>query len=342
MSRFLFPPASALLLWCLALPVMLHGESHLVRPGDSLWGIANRYGVSQDAIRKANRLPNDSVIIGQTLVIPGRGAPAPAKKPSAKSPRSSSHGYHTVAPGETFSGIASRNGVSMAALQAANPGVAPDPLLVGTRLAIPGAGTTAAKPPPVPRYSSALDYPPGPSGATKRSSRASASHTVRPGDTLTGIAVTYGVSTAEIERANRIPNPDVLPVGLRLTIPGAAVASAPAATPASYRPNPIAPPPPAPAPPKPDPKKEIASNPTPAAPKPIQSPASSKPKSETFSDSHRAVLAYRLEKGDNLDTVANLFGTTPDRLRSLNKLPPGASLKAGDELVVPAMASVGN
>lgn len=347
MSRFPRLPAFAWVYACLLLPLILSAETHIVRPGDTLWGISNHYGVSQEAIRTANRLPTDSVVIGQSLVIPGRTAPAAAKpKPKSKpstqpAARASSNGYHVVAPGETFSGIASRNGVSMSALQAANPGVSPDPLLVGTRLAIPGKGTTAAKPPPVRQYSSALDYPPGPSSTPKKPSPGStASHTVRPGDTLTGIAAQYGVNTSDIESANRIPNPDVLPVGLRLTIPGAAVVSAPGPAPASYRPNPVAPPPPAAAAPE-TPKVAAAAEPS-AAPNPIQAPASSKPKSDSFADSHRAVLAYRLEKGDNLDTVANLFGTTPDRLRTLNKLPPGASLKAGDELVVPAMASVGN
>lgn len=45
-------------------------RTHRVGPGDSLWGIARRYGVSMEQIRKANRLDNDRVRLGQTLVIP--------------------------------------------------------------------------------------------------------------------------------------------------------------------------------------------------------------------------------------------------------------------------------
>lgn len=44
---------------------------HRVGPGDSLWGIARRYGVSTEQLRKANRLEDDRVRLGQTLVIPG-------------------------------------------------------------------------------------------------------------------------------------------------------------------------------------------------------------------------------------------------------------------------------
>jgi membrane-bound lytic murein transglycosylase D len=47
------------------------GRSHRVEPGESLWGIARRYGVSTEEIRKANGLEGDRVRIGETLVIPG-------------------------------------------------------------------------------------------------------------------------------------------------------------------------------------------------------------------------------------------------------------------------------
>ncbi|HEX6071291.1 MAG TPA: LysM peptidoglycan-binding domain-containing protein, partial [Longimicrobiaceae bacterium] len=43
---------------------------HTVTRGDTLFGIARRYGVSAAAIRTANRLTDDVVRLGQTLVIP--------------------------------------------------------------------------------------------------------------------------------------------------------------------------------------------------------------------------------------------------------------------------------
>ena len=44
-------------------------------------------------------------------------------------------------------------------------------------------------------------------------------HQVRAGDTLSELAVRYGVSTAEIARYNAIPDPDKLYVGQMLRIP---------------------------------------------------------------------------------------------------------------------------
>jgi LysM repeat protein len=45
-------------------------QTYEVRPGDTLWGIARRFGVSMDAIRRANDLEGDAVRLGQILVIP--------------------------------------------------------------------------------------------------------------------------------------------------------------------------------------------------------------------------------------------------------------------------------
>lgn len=41
-----------------------------VRPGDSLWGLALKYGVSLADLKSANRLRGDQINVGQRLVIP--------------------------------------------------------------------------------------------------------------------------------------------------------------------------------------------------------------------------------------------------------------------------------
>ena len=49
----------------------LHGSYHEVRPGDTLWRIAQCYGLEVDALAKANRLPSASQLnVGQHLFIP--------------------------------------------------------------------------------------------------------------------------------------------------------------------------------------------------------------------------------------------------------------------------------
>jgi LysM repeat protein len=44
-----------------------------VKPGDSLWGLARKYGVSLADLKAANRLQGDQINVGQRLTIPVRG-----------------------------------------------------------------------------------------------------------------------------------------------------------------------------------------------------------------------------------------------------------------------------
>lgn len=45
--------------------------TYVVRRGDSLWAVASRFGVKVSDIKTANRLTSDTVIVGQSLKIPG-------------------------------------------------------------------------------------------------------------------------------------------------------------------------------------------------------------------------------------------------------------------------------
>ncbi len=47
-----------------------HVRRHKVRIGDSLIGIAARYGVRRDTLKQVNKLKSDNVMLGQTLIIP--------------------------------------------------------------------------------------------------------------------------------------------------------------------------------------------------------------------------------------------------------------------------------
>lgn len=44
--------------------------SHTVSKGDTLWGLSRKYGTSVDALKAANGLSSNTIVVGQTLNIP--------------------------------------------------------------------------------------------------------------------------------------------------------------------------------------------------------------------------------------------------------------------------------
>lgn len=58
------------------------GSTYTVRSGDSLFLIANRYGVTVSALRSANGLSSDWIYTGEVLRIPAGGDSRPADPPS--------------------------------------------------------------------------------------------------------------------------------------------------------------------------------------------------------------------------------------------------------------------
>ena len=87
--------------------------------------------------------PNNPAAAGNPTpddISTGTVNPPPAKPANPKptiAPKPAPARTHTVAAGETLAGIARKHGVSLAALQTANPGVSPKKLHVGQTLNLP-------------------------------------------------------------------------------------------------------------------------------------------------------------------------------------------------------------
>lgn len=157
---------------------------------------------------------------------------------------------HTVRSGETLFKIASRLGVSVQALAAANDISDPNRIVAGEVLIVPEKGSAATTSTryvvrkgdtligvaarlgvPATRLAEAnkiknpnnlavgkvLVLPPN-TGETR--SQMDNTYTVRKGDTLIGIAARLGVPSGELAAANAITNPDFVAVGRVLQVPG--------------------------------------------------------------------------------------------------------------------------
>lgn len=79
-------------------------STHVVKRGDSLYSIANQYGVTVDSLKNANNLSNNLLSVGQTLTIPT------AKKTTT----------YVVKKGDSLYSIANQYGVTSDSLKAKN------------------------------------------------------------------------------------------------------------------------------------------------------------------------------------------------------------------------------
>jgi len=179
------------------------GCTHVVKPGETLYSIAAMYGVTVQAIMQANGLTDPNTIyIGQTLKIPAPGCqqpPPPTAGPTHPTPvpipPPVTGCTHVVKPGETLYSIARLYGTTVLAIMQANGLTNPNLIFVGQVLTIPGCATP---PPP----------PPGDCFA----------YTVKPFDTLSTIAMTYGDTVMGLAHRNGIVNPNLIYVGQVLTV----------------------------------------------------------------------------------------------------------------------------
>ncbi|MCY4525446.1 MAG: LysM peptidoglycan-binding domain-containing protein, partial [Anaerolineaceae bacterium] len=125
---------------------------------------------------------------GHQLSIPSGAAPVATPLPELDA----SSAWYVVRAGDTFSGIADLYGIAVGELALLNSDVNTNFLVVGQALVVPAV--------------------PAPPTTTQN-------YTVRRGDTLNDIALRFGVSVADLARANGIAVTRILDVGQVLIIP---------------------------------------------------------------------------------------------------------------------------
>jgi LysM repeat protein len=181
------------LLLLLAIPFQVEAAQYVVRAGDTLSAIAQRHHISLALLARLNGITNINLIrIGQVLLIPVQVHTF----------------YYRVRWGDTLSGIALRYGTDIATLRSLNPRLGVYPL-AGQLLRVCRPCSSGATYQVAPQ--------PAPSGRV---------HIVRPGETLSSIAGSFGLSTTALMSANHITNPDLIVIGSSLLIPSVTAATA--------------------------------------------------------------------------------------------------------------------
>ncbi len=159
-------------------------ETHIyiVQAGDTLSTIAQKEGTTVALLKQLNGLPDDQIIVGQSLRVPGKATAHPTQQPQGK------YREYQVRSGDTLTSIAAQFGTTTNTIIRLNGINDPNSLYVGQTLKLP-------------------PLPPS-------------TYVVKAGDTLSSIAAHFGVTVAALMATNHLQNPDMLYVGQNLTIPG--------------------------------------------------------------------------------------------------------------------------
>ena len=164
-------------------PPPCSGFFYTIRPGDTLFELAQRFGTTVSAIVAANPgIDPARLVPGQQICIPVQPSPPPC-----------SGFFYTIRPGDTLFELAQRFGTTVSAIIAANPGIDPARLVPGQQICIP----VQPSPPPCSGFF----------------------YTIRPGDTLFELAQRFGTTVSAIVAANPGIDPMRLVPGEQICIP---------------------------------------------------------------------------------------------------------------------------
>jgi len=194
------------------------GTLHVVSPGQNLALIANQFGITIEALTKANGLSEISLIFpGQKLLIP-----VPVQEEVAvKQPTE-----HVVALGESIYALAAKFGISVTALQKLNNLTDSAILFPGTKLKLVATENKdfEKKPAKLERLFPAQCLMHG-------------YHVVKNGDQPSRVAAFHGVSTQGLLTANNLSWNAILHEGQKLIVP---ISHGPKNCPALVKLNPVA------------------------------------------------------------------------------------------------------
>jgi LysM repeat protein len=188
-------------------------ESYVIRDGDSVGGIARKFGIPRQALLDANNMAEGQPIyIGETLVIPS--APNHDNGPIAGDGM-----VHTVRAGDTLSGISRKYRTTIAAIKQRN-GLSSDVIGMGQKLVIPGVGNVEINPDPgfqnlETSSNSQFQY----DNPLLSSNETYGYYAVQTGDNLYALARDFFTTMKELQRLNGLKNSTIIHPGDELIVP---------------------------------------------------------------------------------------------------------------------------
>jgi N-acetylmuramoyl-L-alanine amidase len=221
-------------------PVTTVPSTYTVRAGDTVSGIAAKYGLRTSDVLSLNGLKSSSLIFPRQVLrlIPQSKnttpktttTPATSTTTSSSTKSTKSTKSYTIKPGDTVSRIAASFGVSTSAVLKANKLSWSSIIYPGHKLTIPitvdeSTSTPNTTPPDKPTGSSTGTSDDSNGDSTPPDEKppvVNGSYVIRSGDTITKIANKFGVTISNLLDANNLTRSSIIYTGHTLVIPGVA------------------------------------------------------------------------------------------------------------------------
>lgn len=159
------------------------GTYYVVKSGDSLWSIANKYGTTVAKLKELNNLSSNMLNVGQTLLV-------------KELPTSTDEDYYIVKSGDTLYGIANKYNMSVDELKKLN-NLTSNTLTINQRLLIKKSSNTGETTPSTSNYDT---------------------YTVVKGDSLWSISRKFNTSVDNLININNLKS-NALSIGQKLLVP---------------------------------------------------------------------------------------------------------------------------
>lgn len=176
--------------------------SYSVQSGDTLYGIAQKHGMSINQLKQINGLSSNLIHPGQALVVSRSGENNPVQTPTQTAtqsqPATTQTSGYAVQSGDTLYSIASRHGMTVDQLKQAN-GLTSDTIHPGQSLSVTGASIQTT---PTVATHTATSTEVGSTVEVGEGLTSSGSHTVQSGDTLYSIAERNGLDVNQLIEQN--------------------------------------------------------------------------------------------------------------------------------------------
>ncbi|MEC7118560.1 MAG: LysM peptidoglycan-binding domain-containing protein, partial [Pseudomonadota bacterium] len=310
--------------------------SYVVQAGDTLTGVASRFGLTNQQLASYNNLsPTSNLFAGVRLSLiespastarsTSRAANDTAVVSSSRAASKSATQSYTVKRGDTLINIAQAHETDVQALAALNNIPTNHMVLLGQRLRVPEVAPKTVE------------------------------YRVQRGDGLIQLAAQHGISPDELAAMNNTSASRMLQVGERLIVPAGGVVAARSEPVAAVQAEPVA---------------AVSSNRSSAAVMTGRTTTHVVKRGETLiglasaneisveeladlnglranamlqlgqrikvPDTSPQVTEYRVQRGDSLIQLASRYGLTPESLAAMNNMPANRMLQLGERLTVPA------